>query len=158
IVLGESRVVRAHLDYDGNALVFRTPTDAVDPVLEDALADAFPEADLRRIVPVSPAATGGCQVRFPLPLDLAELRSQMDTVRAGLFRLLQRFEPGRWQAVAEVVGTFGDRATLARIRDRRPSASTRPLPRRPRAATTASAPPAHDRPVPDGPLHEGTVH
>lgn len=154
IVMGESRVVRAHLDYDGNALVFRTPTDAVDPVLEDALADAFPHADLRRIVPASPAATGGCQVRFPLPLDLAELRTQMRTVREGLFGLLHRFEPGRWQAVQEVVGTFGDRATLARIRDRRPTSTTRPVSRG--AAGSSAAPP--EVPTPQAPLHEGTVH
>lgn len=128
-VLGEGRVVRAHLDYDGNALVFRTPTDTADPVLEGALRDAFPGADLRRIVPVTPAATGGCQVRFPLPLDLAELRDEMESIRTGLFRLLARFEPGRHRAVRELVATFGDRATLARIRDRRPAASARPLER-----------------------------
>lgn len=137
-VLGEGRVVRAHLDYDGNALVFRTPTDTADPVLEGALRDAFPGADLRRIVPATPAATGGCQVRFPLPLDLAELRDEMEAIRTGLFRLLARFEPGRHRAVRELVATFGDRATLARIRDRRPGASARPLER----ATS----------------HEGTVH
>jgi hypothetical protein len=121
--------VRAHLDYDGNALVFRTPTDAVDPVLEEALGEAFPDCDLRRIVPSSPAATGGCQVRFALPLDLGELRDQMAAIRAGLLRLVARFEPGRHRAVQEVVGTFGDRATLAGIRDRRTPSATRPIAR-----------------------------
>lgn len=160
--LGDARIVRAHLDYDGNALVFRTPTDTADPVLEEALAEAFPDADLRRIVPVSPAATGGCQVRFPLPLDLSELRAQMDVVRSGLFRLVERFEPRRFQTVREVVGTFGDRATLARIRDRRPVSTTRPVSRRPRAggAGPGDAPPLGAVPPtpPTGPAHEGTVH
>lgn len=123
LLLGEGRVVRAHLDYDGNALVFRTPTEAPDPVLEAVLADAFPGTDLRRIVPVSPAATGGCQVRFPLPLDLTELRIEMDAIRTGLLSMLARFEPTRFRAVQELVATFGDRATLARIRERHTSRS-----------------------------------
>jgi hypothetical protein len=126
-VLGAGRVVRTHLDYDGNALVFRTPTDSVDPELEEALIQAFPGTDLRRIVPSSPAASGGCQVRFPLPLELAELRTQMDAVRRGLLRMLARFEPARYAQVREVMSTFGDRATLSRIRDRGPAATTRPV-------------------------------
>jgi len=126
-VLGQGRVVRAHLDYDGNALVFRTPTDTPDRELEEALMEAFPDASLRRIVPSSPAATGGCQVRFALPHDLSELRDQMATIRAGLIGLLQRFEPSRYAAIHEVVSTFGARATLARIRDRSPGLTTRPI-------------------------------
>ncbi len=131
LLLGEGRVVRAHLDYDGNALVFRTPTEAPDPVLEAVLADAFPGTDLRRIVPVSPAATGGCQVRFPLPLDLTELRIEMDAIRTGLLSMLARFEPTRFRAVQELVATFGDRATLARIRERHTSRSAQLIERPP---------------------------
>ena len=126
-VMGAGRVVRTHLDYDGNALVFRTPTDSVDPELEEALAEAFPGTDLRRIVPANPAASGGCQVRFPLPLEWNELRLQMDAVRRGLLRLLARFEPARYAHLREVMSTFGDRATLARIRDRGPGPTTRPV-------------------------------
>lgn len=139
---GDARIVRAHLDYDANALVFRTPTAEVDREFEAALLDAFPGAMLRRIVPASTAATGGCQVRFPLPLDLAELRSEMADIRAGLFQLFARYEPGRHRAVREVVATFGARATLSRIRDRRAPASTRPV----------------ERPPAEPVAHEGTVH
>lgn len=128
-VLGKGRVVRAHLDYDGNALVFRTPTDAPDPELEGVLLEGFPHASLNRIVPASPAATGGYQVRFPLPHDLAELRSQMEQIRRGLVQLLRRFEPTRHAAVAELMATFGQRATLARIRDRGRGFTTRPVDR-----------------------------
>ncbi|WP_405283520.1 hypothetical protein V3331_16685 [Gaopeijia maritima] len=152
IELGARRIVRAHLDYDGNALVFRTPTSAVDPALEAALLEAFPAADLRRIVPVDPAATGGCQVRFPLPLDLAELRGQMGAIRRGLYALFERFEPGRHRSVREVVTTFGARATLARIRDRRAPAATRPIERAVAAAEPATEP---ERPAV---AYEGTVH
>lgn len=138
IDLGSARIVRAHLDYDGNALVFRTPTDEVDSALEAALSDAFPAADLRRIVPVNPAATAGYQVRFPLPLELSELREQMGTIRLGLFALFERFEPGRYRTVREMVNTFGARATLARIRERRSPATTHPIARA--TAPAASSP------------------
>jgi hypothetical protein len=124
-VLGAGRVVRTHLAYDGNALVFRTPTDSVDPELEEALVQAFPGTDLRRIVPANPAASGGCQVRFPLPLELSELREQMEVIRRGLLRLLARFEPARYAQVREVMSTFGDRATLERLRDRSGAPTTR---------------------------------
>lgn len=116
--LGEGRVVRAHMDYDANALLLRTPVGRPDAALEEALAEAFPGTDLRRLVPPSPAAAGGYQVRFPLPLDLNELRSELSAIRVGLGRLLARFEPQRFQAIEGVVDTFGHRETLARIRDR----------------------------------------
>jgi hypothetical protein len=118
ISLGEGRLVRAHMDYDGNALLLRTPTAQRDPELEEVLGDAFPDADLRRLVPASPAAAGGYQVRFRLPLGLDELRVELTAVRAGLGRLLARYEPRRFQAVEGMVATFGHRETLARIRDR----------------------------------------
>lgn len=117
-VLGPGCVVRTHLDYDGNALVFRTPTASPDGDLEATLLQAFPEGELRRLIPPSEAASGGYQVRFPLPLTLSELRGELDQVRAGLIRLLHRFEPDRLQAVERVTRTFGRRETLARIRDR----------------------------------------
>ncbi len=135
-ILGRGRVVRAHLDYDGNALVFRTPTDARDEQLESALLEAFPDASLRRIVPSSPAATGGCEVRFALPHDLGELRTQMTHIRAGLVRLLRRFDPTRYEAVAELTRTFGARETLSRIRDRGRGFTTTPIPRTTSASRT----------------------
>lgn len=115
LVMGAGRVTRAHLDYDGNALVFRTATSAPDEALEEALIGAFPGGDLRRLV-ADAGGTGGYQVRFPLPLTLAESRSFLDAVRSGLVHLLARFEPDRYGAVERVVDTFGHRETLARLR------------------------------------------
>ncbi len=115
--LGESRVVRIHMDYEANALAVRTPTGHRDPSLEEALSSAFPQGELRRIIPASVAAAGGYQLRFPLALSLKELREQMGEVRTGLVRLLSRFEPGRFSQVDQMVSTFGQRETLARIRD-----------------------------------------
>jgi hypothetical protein len=117
IAMDGSRIVRAHMDYDGNALLVRTPTARPDSSLEGALADAFPGTDLRRLVPVSAAAAGGYQVRFPLPLSLDELRTELAAIRAGLVRLLARFEPTRFAAVEGMLETFGERETLARIRE-----------------------------------------
>ncbi len=115
--LGESQVVRIHMDYEANALAVRTPTGHRDPSLEEALSSAFPQGELRRIIPPSVAAAGGYQLRFPLALSLKELREQMSEVRTGLVRLLSRFEPGRFSQVDRLVSTFGQRETLARIRD-----------------------------------------
>ena len=116
LVMGEGRVVRIHMDYEANALLVRTPTSARDAHLEDALAGAFPGSDLRRIIPASSAAAGGYQVRFPVALDLEELRGQLSVVRTGLLRLLTRFEPGRLDQVESMLATFGQRETLARLR------------------------------------------
>ncbi len=145
IGLGEGRLVRAHMDYDGNALVLRTPTARADAELEDVLAEAFPGTELRRVVPASPAAAGGYQVRFGLPLDLDELRGELDRVRHGLEHLLRTFEPQRFAAIEGVVETFGHRSTLARIRER---------PDRTEAVTVRAAPSGAAEPV----ASAGTVH
>jgi hypothetical protein len=117
VALGERRVVRIHMDYDANALAVRTPTAHPDPVLEEALATAFPGADIRRVVPPSVAQAGGYQLRFPLALSLDELREQMGEIRSGLVRLIGRFEPARFREVEQMISTFGERETLARIRE-----------------------------------------
>lgn len=127
VVMGAGRVVRAHLDYDGNALLFRTPTATPDATLESALARAFPGAHLRRLVPASEAASGGYQVRFPLPSTLGELHEEMDAIRHGMIRLLQRFEPERLAEVERLTATFGRRRTLAGIRDRSGALESRPV-------------------------------
>ena len=116
LVLGPGRVTRAHLDYDGNALVFRTASAAVDRELEEVLLAAFPAGDLRRLLPGGPGGEAGYQVRFPLSLTLDEARAFLGSVRAGLARLFARFEPERFGAVERVVDTFGQRETLARLR------------------------------------------
>jgi hypothetical protein len=117
LALGDRRVVRIHMDYDGNSLSVRTPTAHRDPSLEKALSSAFPTWDVRRLVPPSVAQAGGYQVRLPLSLSLGELREQVARVRTGLIRLIGRFEPTRMRQVEQHVDTFGERETLARIRD-----------------------------------------
>ena len=127
--LGDRRVVRVHMDYEGNTLAVRTPTAHPDPTLEDALTKAFPSWDTRRLVPPSVALAGGYQVRLPLSLSLSELREQVARVRSGLVRLIGRFEPGRVERLERHVETFGERETLARIRD--DGAPLRTVPLRP---------------------------
>lgn len=116
ILLGPGRVVRVHLDYEANALLVRTPTATRDGTLEEILSRAFPGGDVRRFVPRSRAAAGGYQIRFTLPQGLQELRDQMGVVRHGLLRLLTRFEPDRMEGLEALLGTFGQRETLARLR------------------------------------------
>lgn len=136
IMLGGGRMCRVHMDYDGNALAVRTPTATRDGVLEEALAAAFPDGDVRRIVPVSAAAVGGYQVRFSLPQSLDELRHQMALVRGGILRLLTRFEPGRVKELESVLGTFGERETLARLRPGRGETRVERIPARMSSAGT----------------------
>jgi hypothetical protein len=114
IIAGPGRVVRAQLDYDGNALFFRTAADRSDPDLETALLEAFPHADARRLLP-SPAGGSGYQVRLPLPLTLDEARSTLAGIRSGLGHLIARFEPERYRSLQPILATFGSRETLARL-------------------------------------------
>lgn len=107
------RIVRAHLDYDACALNFRTSGLEPDPELERMLADAFPGRDVRRLEPGDDAAAISYQVRFPLPLSLAETRRAVDAVRRGLAHLLARFEPRRYRATEDVLDVLGTRRTLA---------------------------------------------
>jgi len=130
IDLGAGHLVRAHLDYDGCALLFRTAGAGEDPVLEDALARAFPDGDVRRVE--SPETRGGppnYQVRFPLPLSLDETRALLGRVRDGLVRILARYEPERCRAQNDLTETLGPRDTLARLRIRDASPSAVPLSR-----------------------------
>ena len=120
VLVGDGRIVRVHLDYDSNALVLRTASADVDPVLEEAVLDAFPTGDLRRLTPGSGGGEGGYQVRFALPHDVMEVRNEVKQIRTGLSRLLSRFEPDRFRTVNRVVSTFGHRETLARLRFREP--------------------------------------
>jgi hypothetical protein len=114
IVAGPGRIVRAHLDYDGNALLFRTAGERSDPEIESALLEAFPHGDMRRLVP---SATGfaGHQIRMPLPLTLGEARATLAGVRAGLAHLMARFEPDRYRSLEPMLSTFGSRETLAQL-------------------------------------------
>lgn len=120
IVMGRGRLTRAALDPDGNALVFRTAFPEPDPVLEDALASAFPAREIRRLLPVGSTQGISYQVRFPLPLTFLEARMLIGEIREGLAHLLARFEPRRFRALKEVLETFGSRETLGRIYVREP--------------------------------------
>ena len=83
IVAGPGRIVRAHLDYDGNALLFRTAGERSDPEIETGLLEAFPHGDMRRLVP-SVSGVAGYQIRMPLPLTLDEARATLAGIRAGV--------------------------------------------------------------------------
>jgi hypothetical protein len=121
VAIDRDRVLRIHMDYDGNALVLRVPSAHGDAVLEDAVLVAFPSGDLRRLSSGSSGDSNGYQVRFPLPLDVTEARSELNEIRTGLSRLLSRYEPDRFRAVNRLVSTFGHRETLARLHLREPA-------------------------------------
>ena len=127
IVLGPGRLTRCHMDYDACALVFRTADTVADPGLEEALLHAFPGGDLRRLVPVHDGRGISYQVRFPLPLQLAEARSVLGGVRRGLEHLLARFEPSRYRSVEGITRTFGVRDTLATLHRQEPRTRAEPL-------------------------------
>jgi hypothetical protein len=121
IVLGEHRLVRTHLDYDANSLVFSTPSPEPDAILERGVLEAFPHSDVLRL---SEAHNGGSvhyQVRLSFPASLAEAREELRTIRRGLGRLLACFEPERFERVEHHLATFGLRDTLSqlRVRERR---------------------------------------
>jgi hypothetical protein len=127
IVMTSGYTVRAHFDYDGNALVFRTATGERDAGLEDALEESFPWGDLRRLVPPTELASGGYQVRFPLPLSVDEARAELKRLRDGLVHLIGRFEPERKLAVDRITNAFGQRETLAQLHMRPPITPAAPL-------------------------------
>ena len=113
IVLGAGRIVRAVLDYDDCALVFRTALHTPDDEFEGALLEAFPGVPLRRVSPSPREAGLRYRVALELPRSMADVRGALARVRRGLARLAARFEPDRFAAVAGVVDTFGARETLA---------------------------------------------
>lgn len=108
-------VVRGYLDADANTLLFRTHDAERWDSFEEGLVEAFPGADLIEDVVVGsgrPAEGRAYQVRFPLPLDMAELRRVLRSMRTGLLHLLARFEPTRFRATENVLRTFGARDSL----------------------------------------------
>lgn len=136
ILAGPGRVVRAHMDYDGNALVFRTSVQGRDPALEETILEAFPSGDLRRVAPTSGDGVGAYQLRFPLPLHFGEVRDELEEIHSGLVRTISRFEPDRFRAVDRLVSTFGRRETLARLHLREPRQSYLPVHERAAGAST----------------------
>jgi hypothetical protein len=115
IAMGRGRLVRARLDYDGNAMIFATAFREPDRVLEDALRGAFQGRDLRRLLPAGGTEGSTYQVRLPLPLTFPEARGLIREIREGLAHLLARFEPRRYRALREVLDAFGARQTLDRL-------------------------------------------
>lgn len=115
VVIGSGRVVRAHLDCDGCALVFRTAFHRRDPLFERALLEAFPEARLRCLDVTSDGGSVEYCARFPLPASFGETRSVLAIARRGLGRMMARFEPDRYSALSGMARTFGDRETLSRL-------------------------------------------
>lgn len=113
ILLGSGRVVRAHLDYDGCALVFRTALHEPDGVFERSLSEAFPDARLRRVQ--RPSSESGLEyhAQFGLPTSFTEIRRVVAAMRSGLAMITARFEPDRFAALSRVVETFGARETLS---------------------------------------------
>jgi hypothetical protein len=118
LVMGPGRLTRAHLDYDLGALVFRTAFEEPDAQLEHALLNAFPEGELRRLVPASPGEALAYQVRLPFAETLTEARQSLAVMRRGLAALVARFEPERFRSVDRMLSTFGERETLGSVRTR----------------------------------------
>jgi hypothetical protein len=115
IQVGPSRITRAVLDYDANALVFRTSAIEPDIALEAAILDAFPRNEICRTTTATEGPEISYHVRLPFPVSLAEARRELAGIRRGLARLLARYEPERFKAVEQQLGTFGERETLAQI-------------------------------------------
>ncbi|MFP3947550.1 MAG: hypothetical protein ACLFWG_02370 [Longimicrobiales bacterium] len=125
--LSEGGLVRARLDYDASALLFRTASSDPTPELEEALRGVFPEKDVRRIERVRESAPVSYQVRFSVPLSLSETRSVVAEMRDGLEQMLARFEPRRYRATHDVLDALGSRETLTRLRIREPRVRTVPV-------------------------------
>lgn len=125
--LSEGALVRARMDYDASALLFRTASSDPTPELEEALRDVFPGRDVRRIERVRESAPVSYQVRFPLPLSLSETRTVVAEMRDGLEQMLARFEPRRYRAAHDVLDALGSRQTLTRLRIREPRVRTVPV-------------------------------
>lgn len=120
IVMEPGRITRAHMDYDGATLVFRTSSTEPDPLMEASLKEAFPSSRLWQVTPSVGEELVSYEVRMPIPISLAESRSALGVVRKGLAHLLSHFEPQRFKAVEQHLSTFGERETLARLHLRGP--------------------------------------
>lgn len=127
LLLGERRVARIHMDYESGSLLVRTGRTAPDQELEAALTASFQGAEIRRGREAQPMGTVRYQVRFPVPLTLDETRGLLRGVRAGLEGLLARYEPARFRAVRELLGTLGSRDSLSSLNLRDLSPGSEPV-------------------------------
>lgn len=111
IVTERGEVTRVHLDYDANALVFRSADSFLPKTMKAAIREVFPGRPIQRSAPVD-AGAPAWQVRFGVPVTFAELRASLLAMRRGLNHVFARFEPERFRSVEGVLATFGERATL----------------------------------------------
>ena len=102
--------------------------DASVEIYSSTAPDGFPEAELRRMEPVTAADSIEYQVRFSLPTTLGEGRAVLALMRRGLGSLLARFEPDRFTPLAHVLETFGERETLSGLRIHDPVMHMVPVP------------------------------
>ena len=112
IVTGRDEVTRVHLDYDANALVFRSAGPSLGTKMKSAIREIFPQLPIQRPAADDAGGSTAWQVRFGVPVTFAELRAGLLAMRRGLNHLFARFEPERFRSVEGLLDTFGERATL----------------------------------------------
>ena len=112
IVTGRDDVTRVHLDYDANALVFRSAGPSLGTEVKAAIREIFPGLPIRRSAAADADGPAAWQVRFGVPVTFTELRTSLLAMRRGLNHLFARFEPERYRSVEGLLDTFGERATL----------------------------------------------
>ncbi len=137
LIRDSNSIVRAYLDPDLNALLFRSDGPDHTGELEECLMEAFPTADLIEDSRGGERDQGArFQVRFPLAADLAETRRSLRTIRLGLLHLLARFEPARHRTTENLLRTFGVRDSLRSLEVVEPRA--KPVSLRAAPRTTSS--------------------
>lgn len=115
IVAGSGEVTRVHLDYDANALVFRSAGPSMGRRMEGAIREIFAGLSVQRRPTGDSEAFPAWEVRFGVPVTFVELRASLLAMRRGLNHLFARFEPERFRSVEGLLATFGERATLDRF-------------------------------------------
>ena len=114
IVTEPGVITRVSMDYEANALVFRTPQRG-GAELGRTLREAFARLPVERSRPRGGDRGVVHRVRFGVPVAFEELRGSLRVMRRGLCRIMARFEPERFGAVSGLTTTFGERATLDRL-------------------------------------------
>ncbi|MEZ4416952.1 MAG: hypothetical protein R3E10_14470 [Gemmatimonadota bacterium] len=113
--LGEQGIASFELDVDDLTLRIRLDRARDASLLETALNRSFPGLTVRRAGMLQRASTVLYEARVPLPRSVNETRELMRTLRAGLIRLVARFEPARYEELARSLEIFGHRDTLLRF-------------------------------------------
>ncbi len=137
VAVGGANLVRVHLDYDDCTLVFRSPSGGSNSALEEALVEVFRGGNIHRVVQSGRSGSASYQVRFGVPVNFAEAQANLGRVRRGLNHLVARFEPDRFEALHDLVDTFGERGTLDRLAFREPRVESESVHQGRRMASTA---------------------